>query len=601
MHNSQAHFDVIVIGAGHAGIESCHAAAKLGSKTLLITMNLDTIGLMSCNPSIGGIGKGHIVYEIAALGGLMPALCTKTYLQARMLNTRKGPAVQGLRLQIDKYAYNRLSKQMLEKMHNLTLRMGMVEEILVDENKAVKGVRLRDDTVFTCSSIIITTGTFLKGLIHIGHPTHSAGRQGEEAAMKLSDSLSNLGITLGRLKTGTPPRILRSSIDFSKLDFQEPDELTYLYEFYPHTVVNKCPCYIAHTNEKTHAIISKNKHRSAMYNGSIGSIGPRYCPSIEDKISRFPDKTSHHIFVEPESETSEEIYPAGVSTSLPFEVQQEFIHSIEGFENAHITRPAYAIEYDFVLPNQLNHSLEVKSVPGLFLAGQINGTTGYEEAAGQGIIAGINAHLKTANKPAFTLDRTSSYIGIMIDDLITLGIDEPYRMFTSRAEHRLSLRQDNTFLRLMPRGYELGMIDQQLYDDFCAEKGAIQSSCVTLKARKDKELILALFNDINKNREELILACGAKLSDRALMTVFAELLYEPYLQRDEREINRIHDYQELKLAPAINYKNLPGLSRELQDKLMRYQPATIAQAAIIPGMTPAALSLLILKTRNKIT
>ncbi len=601
MSNPHAHFDVIVIGGGHAGIESSHAAAKLGSKTLLITMNLDTIGLMSCNPSIGGIGKGHIVYEVAALGGLMPKLCTATYLQARMLNTRKGPAVQGLRLQIDKYAYNRLSKQLLEKMPNLTLRMGMVEEILVDQNKVVKGVRLRDDTVFSCSSIVITTGTFLKGLIHIGHPTHSAGRQGEEAAMNLSGSLRAIGITLGRLKTGTPPRILRSSIDFSKLDFQEPDELTYLYEFYPHKVINKCPCYIAHTNEKTHAIINENKHRSAMYNGSIGSIGPRYCPSIEDKVSRFPDKTSHHIFVEPESETSEEIYPAGISTSLPFDVQQEFIHSIEGFENAHITRPAYAIEYDFVLPNQLNHSLEVKSVAGLFLAGQINGTTGYEEAAGQGIVAGINAHLKTANKPAFALNRTESYIGIMIDDLITLGVDEPYRMFTSRAEHRLTLRQDNTFLRLMPKGFELGMIEQKLFDDFCAEKAAIESACTHLKACKDKEEVLSLFNDIDNNREELHRACGAQLSDRALMIVFAELLYDPYLQREERDINRIHDYQELKLAPAINYKNLPGLSRELQDKLMRYQPATIAQAAIIPGMTPAALSLLILKTRNKIS
>lgn len=601
MNNSLTHFDVIVIGGGHAGIEASHAAAKLGSKTLLITMNLDTIGLMSCNPSIGGIGKGHIVYEVAALGGLMPTLCTKTYLQARMLNTRKGPAVQGLRLQIDKYAYNRLSKQMLEMMPNLTLRMGMVEEILVDEHKKVTGVRLRDDTQFSCGAIVITTGTFLKGLIHIGHPTHTAGRQGEEAAMKLSDSLRALGLNVGRLKTGTPPRILRASIDFSKLDFQEPDALTYLYEFYPHNVINTCPCYIAHTNEKTHEIISKNKHRSAMYNGSIGSIGPRYCPSIEDKISRFPDKTSHHIFVEPESATSEEIYPAGISTSLPFEVQEEFIHSIEGFEKAHITRPAYAIEYDFVLPNQLNHSLEVKSVSGLFLAGQINGTTGYEEAAGQGIIAGINAHLKHSNQPAFTLDRAQSYIGTMIDDLITLGVDEPYRMFTSRAEHRLSLRQDNTFLRLMPKGYELGMIDQQMYDDFCKEKAAIETACKQLKTRKDKEFILVLFNDINKNREELQIACGAPLSDRALMTIFAELLYEPYLAREERDINRIRDYQELKLSPAINYKNLPGLSRELQDKLIRYQPSTIAQAAIIPGMTPAALSLLILKTRNKIS
>lgn len=592
------HFDVIVIGGGHAGIEAAHAAAKLGSRTLLLTMNVDTIGLMSCNPSIGGIGKGHIVYEVAALGGLMPQLCTQTYLQARMLNTSKGPAVQGLRLQIDKYRYNRASIQALEATPNLLLRMGMAEEITVDSNQAVTGVRLRDGSYFSTRAIVVTTGTFLKGQIHIGCPTHTAGRQGEEAAMHLSDSLRSLGLQVGRLKTGTPPRILRSSIDFTQLTYQAPDELTYLFEFYPHTVSNTHPCYIAHTNETTHEIIRTNRHRSAMYNGSIASTGPRYCPSIEDKIGRFPDKSSHHVFVEPESAVSEEVYPNGVSTSLPFDVQVAFIRTIKGFERAHITRPAYAIEYDFVFPNQLQHSLQTKAVQGLFLAGQINGTTGYEEAAGQGIVAGINAHLQVAGKDPFIIDRTQGYIGIMIDDLITLGVDEPYRMFTSRAEHRLTLRQDNVFLRLMPKAYELGMIDESLYRDFCAEKDAVEQAIAVMRLRKDKEAILGLLKDIRTNRAAIDALLQRQLSDRALVTVFAELLYEPYLEREARDIARVESYQSLRLSPAINYRGMPGLSRELQDKLERYQPATVAAAALIPGMTPAALSLLILKTRD---
>lgn len=590
--------DVIVIGGGHAGIEAAYAAAKMGSKTLLISMNLDTIGMMSCNPSIGGIGKGHIVHEIAALGGLMPHLCTKTYLQVRMLNTRKGPAVQGLRLQIDKYAYAHTSKHILEATPNLTLRMGMVDEILVDSNQAVTGVRLRDGAIFGARSIVVTTGTFLNGLIHIGKPTHNAGRQGEEAAGNLSKSFSTLGLKLGRLKTGTPPRILRSSIDFSQLAYQEPDNLTHLYEFYPHKVHNTHPCYIAYTNEKTHEIIRANAHRSAMFNGSIKSTGPRYCPSIEDKINRFPDKTAHHVFVEPESVHSEEMYPNGLPSSLPFDVQLAFMRSIKGFENVHITRPAYAIEYDFLLPQQLRHSLEVKKVSGLFLAGQINGTTGYEEAAGQGIIAGINAHLKSAGKEPFTLDRTESYIGIMIDDLITLGVDEPYRMFTSRAEHRLTLRQDNAFLRLMPKGYQLGLIDETLYQDFLREKDAIEQVLATLSERKDKGVVLQLLTDIVHNREQLHAELGEQLSDRALTNIYAQLLYEPYLEREARDIERVRQYRSLKLSSALNYKGLPGLSSELQEKLLRYQPETIAQAALIPGMTPAALSLLILKTRR---
>ena len=594
-------YDVIVVGAGHAGIEAAWAAATMGSKTLVILLNLDTVGMMSCNPSLGGVGKGHIIFEVSACGGLMPKLATQSYVQVRMLNTRKGPAVQGLRLQIDKYRYSTLAKQALESHHNITLRMGMVQEILVDEKtKQVQGVRLRDGAIFNAASVVIAAGTFLNGTIHIGKAVHKAGRNGEEAAVGLTDCLRNLGITMERLKTGTPPRILRSSIDFSKLTYQEPDDLEYLFEFYPHKTESSMPCYIAHTNEKTHQIIRENRHLSAMFSGAITGRGPRYCPSIEDKITRFADKTSHHVFVEPESAFSNEIYPNGVSTSLPYAVQEAYIRSMEGFENAHITRPAYAVEYDYAPPTQLTHSLEVRTVPGLFLAGQINGTTGYEEAAGQGIIAGINAHLKREGKEPFTLDRTESYIGIMIDDLVTLGVDEPYRMFTSRAEHRLMLRQDNAFLRLTDRAYSLGLVDDHMYADFIKEKELIDGTVVAIKNnKKKKQELLALFLDAEQHKQEIRAILGNELSERAMRTVQAEILYEPYLAREVREIERTNQYRNLALNNLDDYINLPGLSRELQEKLQRYKPATVAQAALIPGMTPAALSVLILKTRQK--
>lgn len=592
-------FDVIVVGGGHAGIEAAYAAAKMGSKTLMITLNLDTIGLMPCNPAIGGVGKGHIVYEISALGGLMPKLCTQTYIQARMLNTSKGPAVHGLRLQIDKYAYNKLSKQILENTPNLTLRMGMVQDILRNpQTGAITGVITRDGAEFLAPTVILTTGTFLNGKVHIGQVNYSAGRQGEEAVANLSQVLMNFGLRMGRLKTGTPPRLLKSSLDFSRMDFQQPDNLNYLFEFYPHKTNSTHACYITHTNEKTHEIIRKNLHLSAMYSGNIKGIGPRYCPSIEDKIGRFAHKTSHHIFVEPEGADTQEIYPNGISTSLPFEVQKQYIRTIKGFEEAVITRPGYAIEYDFVMPDQLKHSMEVKSVPGLFLAGQINGTTGYEEAAGQGIIAGINAHLYQSGKEPFVIDRTQGYIGVMVDDLVSLGVDEPYRMFTSRAEFRLRIRQDNAFARLTDRAYQMGLIEPQLYSDFKNEQELIHTTLADLRAGYNNASLLKLFGELDCDIAKMKEVTGKEISDRAAHAIYAEIRYEPYLAREEKEATKTQMYKALEIPDTFDYTNLPGLSKELQEKLKKHRPATIAQASLIPGITPAALSLLIFKTRE---
>jgi len=560
-------FDVIVVGGGHAGIEAAWSAARMGSKTLLVTLRLDKIGQMSCNPAIGGIGKSHIVFEISALGGLMPKLCTKTYLQARMLNTRKGPAVHGLRLQIDKEHYKHVAREYLQTIPTLTLLEGEAEQVLITDNRVhgsiINGVE------YQAPCVILTTGTFLDGQIHIGEKHHPGGRHDEPAVKKMSDFLKSLNLQMDRLKTGTPARIKKDSIDYSKMKPQGSDPLEFLYEFYPHQVTHKHDCFITYTNERTHAIIAKNAHRSAIHMGNIKGKPPRYCPSIEDKIVRFAHKTSHHIFIEPESLLIDEMYPNGISTSLPAEVQEEFIRTIVGLEDAKIAKYAYAIEYDFVYPNQLHHWLELKNYSGLFLAGQINGTTGYEEAAGQGTIAGINAHLKAHGQEPFILDRQESYIGIMIDDLVTMNIDEPYRMFTSRAEHRIILRQDNTFLRLMDKGYQLGLIEQELYHDFLREKEAIYAV-------------------LNKHEER-------ELGARARLIVEAEQKYAPYIEREQREIAKAQKYRDLTIPVTFVYKELPGLSIELQQKLERIKPATIDQAARIPGMTPAAISLLIWK------
>lgn len=608
-------FDVIVVGGGHAGVEAAHAAARMGSNTLLLTLDENKVASMPCNPSIGGLGKGHIVFEVSALGGLMPKLCSKTYLQARMLNTRKGPAVQGLRLQIDKYAYSTLAAQELKKTPNLTIVNAMtmaVQWTEQHEKRTITGVVTADGTIFTAPAVVITTGTFMRGLVHVGRTRYRAGRRGEDAVYGLSDSIATaMQVPLGRLKTGTPPRLVRESLDYSQFEKQESEPLSFLYEFEELPVEEKVPCYVAYTNQDTCSIISSNLHLSALYSGNIKGTGPRYCPSIEDKVGRYPDRPAHHVFIEPEGADVNEIYPAGLSTSLPLEVQLAYIRSIKGMERAEIAKCGYAIEYDFIQPTNLTHTLEAKSVQGLFLAGQINGTTGYEEAAGQGLIAGINASLLAQGKEPFVLSRQESYIGVMIDDLITLGADEPYRMFTSRAERRLLLRQDNVFLRLMPYGRTLGLIEDGLWEKFLIEKKVIEA-CVAFAREQGaqsplfKALLAVDFTPELQQQaramlEPMLTAAGlptTALGSRALLCVHAEIKYAGYLAKEAAEADKAMRYQQLAIPADFDYVAIPGLSKELQAKLQQYRPATIAQAQLIQGMTPAAISILIFQLRR---
>jgi tRNA uridine 5-carboxymethylaminomethyl modification enzyme len=605
-------FDVIVVGGGHAGIEAAYAAAKMGSKTLLLTLDQGKVATMPCNPSLGGLGKGHIVFEISALGGLMPQLATHTYLQARMLNTSKGPAVQGLRLQIDKYAYSALAVGYLQKTKNLTIASAMATRLCLDgcggqAHPAVTGVATADGQMYHAPCVIVTTGTFLNGVIHIGRVRYPAGRRAEASVPHLSQSISDaLNAPIIRLKTGTPPRLLAASLDYSKFDRQPASQLGYLYEFDPVQVQEHTPCYVTQTNEKTHEIIRNNFHLSALYSGNIRGIGPRYCPSIEDKVGRYPDRTAHHVFIEPEGTASPEAYPAGLSTSLPLDVQHTYIRSIKGFEHAVIAKCGYAIEYDAFQPNNLTHTLEAKAVAGLFLAGQINGTTGYEEAAGQGIMAGINAHLKHTGKQPFILSRSESYIGVMIDDLVTLGIDEPYRMFTSRAERRLLLRQDNTFMRLTPYAHRLGLVSDDLYARFEQERQVIDAALTLVRASGQQSPLFKNFFSVEFTTEaqaicRALLAAelpNTTISSRTLLNIHAEIRYEGYLVKERQEAEKAARYATLELPTTLDYAAMPGLTKELQNKLMFHQPKTIAQAQLIPGMTPAAISILIFQTRR---
>ena len=613
--NGKNIYDVIVVGAGHAGIEACLAAARMGCKTLMLTLNLDHIGQMSCNPAIGGIGKGHLVKEIDALGGEMGRAIDETGIQFRMLNTKKGPAVRASRAQADKALYRQRMKRVLETCPGLTLRQGSVEKLIIRDGE-VKGVETQIGERFDGRRIILTTGTFLNGLIHVGDRNFSAGRAGDFAAHGLSESLTDLGFNVGRLKTGTCPRLDSRSIDYSKLQIQIGDENPTPFSFSNERITQRqVPCHITYTNAKTHEIIRAGIHRSPMYSGVIKSRGPRYCPSIEDKIVRFGDKERHQIFLEPEGLDTIEVYPNGLSTSLPLDVQIEMVHSIVGLEDAEIMRPGYAIEYDYVEPTQLYPSLETKLVRGLYHAGQINGTTGYEEAGAQGILAGINAVLSLRDEDPLVFSRDQAYMGVLVDDLVTKGTDsEPYRMFTSRAEYRLLLREDNADLRLTEIGYKIGLATPDSYHRLVDKRHAI-SELVTFLERTQ----LASTSEINsrlesfgssplRNQTSLALLLRRpeisldqlhklvpgmpKFSAHVEAEAEIQIKYEGYVNRQSEMVRRFQKMEQLKLPNDMDYFKIQGLSREVREKLSRIQPRSLGQASRISGITPAAMSLL---------
>lgn len=601
MWNYPEHFDVIVIGGGHAGCEAAHAAAKAGLRTLLLSMNLDTIAKMSCNPAVGGVGKGHLVREIDALGGLMGKVTDETGIQFRMLNRTKGPAVWSPRAQADKAAYALKMRHCLEQTPNLFLMQGTVEDLLV-ENDKVSGVTTKEGVRYSAKALIITSGTFLKGLIHIGEFNTSAGRAGDQPSIGLSHSLSKLGLKLGRLKTGTPPRVYRRSIDFSKTEEQAgEDDVFFSCDAPKEKRLTQVSCYITYTTEQTRDIVLANLSKSLMYSGKLepGVVGPRYCPSIEDKMVRFSDKERHQVFLEPEGLTTEEFYVNGISTSLPFDVQYAYVRTIIGLENAEIARPGYAIEYDYVECGHLDSSLAVKHIEGLYLAGQINGTTGYEEAAAQGLMAGINAANKILGRPPLILKRSEAYIGVMIDDLITKGIDEPYRIFTSRAEYRLLLRQDNAEFRLREYGYQVGLVDEERYRKFLQKQNLLASeierlSKAFLQINGKGCSLLQLLARPECSYSTLVEQYPNHFVDHGEINLQLELhaKYEGYLKRQEDEVARAANTEDVALPSSLDYFDIKGLRKEAMQKLSHARPVNLGQASRIPGVSPADITVL---------
>ncbi len=615
MSNLQS-FEVIVVGGGHAGVEAALASARMGCRTLLLTHNIETIGQMSCNPAIGGIGKTHLVKEIDALGGAMAQATDLAGIQFRTLNARKGAAVRATRAQTDRVLYKSAIRKLVENQNNLWLFQQAVDDLMV-KNDTVTGVITQMGLSFEAPNVILTTGTFLGGKIHIGMSHYRAGRAGDPPATRLAQRLRELPFRVGRLKTGTPPRIDGRSIDYSQLTEQPGDQplptMSYLGTVEQHP--KQVSCYITETNSQTHEMIREGLQDSPLYSGMIEGVGPRYCPSIEDKVVRFADRDKHQIFLEPEGLNTNEVYPNGISTSLPFELQQRFVQSIKGLKHCHILRPGYAIEYDFFDPRDLQASLETRLIKGLFFAGQINGTTGYEEAAAQGLIAGINAALKIKGKDSWTPKRHESYIGVLIDDLITCGTKEPYRMFTSRAEYRLLLRQDNADLRLTEIGYQLGCVSEVRWQTFCSKKALVQqerqrlekiwvqaSSCEALrfKTRFNQTLeheysAMDLLKRPEVNYSQLMdcLAQAENLPATITEQVEIQAKYAGYLSRQEQEIERQSRYETTVIPETLDYQSVHGLSNEVLQKLSDVRPATIAQAARIPGITPAAISLLL--------
>ncbi|MFN9528213.1 MAG: tRNA uridine-5-carboxymethylaminomethyl(34) synthesis enzyme MnmG [Pseudomonadaceae bacterium] len=614
-------FDVIVIGGGHAGTEAALAAARMGVKTLLLTHNVETLGQMSCNPAIGGIGKSHLVKEIDALGGAMAIATDRGGIQFRILNSRKGPAVRATRAQADRVLYKAAVREILENQANLWIFQQAADDLIV-ENAQVKGVVTQMGLRFHADSVVLTTGTFLGGLIHIGLQNYSGGRAGDPPSIALAHRLRELPLRVGRLKTGTPPRIDGRSVDFSVMTEQPGDTPTPLMSFLGKREhqPKQISCWITHTNARTHEIIAANLDRSPMYSGVIEGVGPRYCPSIEDKIHRFADKDSHQVFIEPEGLTTHELYPNGISTSLPFDVQLEIVRSIRGMENAHIVRPGYAIEYDYFDPRDLKYSLETKVIAGLFFAGQINGTTGYEEAGAQGLLAGCNAALRAQGKEAWCPRRDEAYIGVLVDDLITLGTQEPYRMFTSRAEYRLILREDNADLRLTEKGRELGLIDDERWAAFEAKREGIVQEEQRLKSTwvrpgtPQGDAIAARFgtplaheyNLLNLlARPEIDYATLVELTEAPVVDnqvaeqVEIKTKYAGYIDRQQDEIAKLRASEDTKLPDDLDYASISGLSKEIQFKLGSTRPATLGQASRIPGVTPAAISLLLIHLKKR--